>query len=118
MNITKTRGDTLKIRFSIKISGEPYEITDNDRIYMTIKKDSAIQKPAFQYSIGDGITYDSATQKYTIVIPSCDTCQVDCDDYFYDIELVRAYDGDRDTSTLVKGIITFTEDITMRVNEG
>lgn len=118
MNITKTRGDTLKIRFGIKIQGEPYECQDNDRLFLTIKKDSAIQKPTKQYFIGNGISYDKATNKYTVVIPSCDTCEMECCDYFYDIELIRGFDGDRDTTTLVKGIITFTEDITMRVNEG
>lgn len=117
MNIIKTRGDTIKIRFGIRIENELYALQDCDRLYLTIKKDADLLAPTYQYRMGEGITYDADTQKYTVVIPSCDTCNMECADYLYDIELVRGFDSERDTATLLKGIITFTEDITRRENE-
>ena len=117
INISKPRGDTIKIRFSIKMSGVDYEVQPNDRLYFTIKRSYKDESYLKQYSYGDGITYDQSTKKYTLIIPSSDTSELDFKTYYFDIELVRDFNNTKDTSTLILGELEMTEEITRRENE-
>lgn len=118
ISISKPRGDTIKIRFSIKMSGIDYELQENDRLYFTIKKSYKDVNPLKQYTYGNGITYDQQTKKYTLIIPSIDTSSLEFKTYSFDIELVRDFNNTRDTTTLAIGELEMTEEITSRLNEG
>lgn len=119
VNISKPRGDTIKISFGIKISGTEFVMTDTDRLFFTIKKTIKDEDFLFQYTFGNGITYDSDNKKYKVLIPSSDTKTLDMGkSYSFDIELVRDFDETKDTTTLCIGELSMTDEVTRSGNEG
>ena len=90
-NITIPKQDYQVI--AIKV-GEGQKLSDNDLLFMTIKKYASDTNYIFQKSLENGITYNEETNKYEIVITSNDTKEMQMGtEYGYDITIY--YDGDK-----------------------
>lgn len=67
---------------------------ENDLMFMTVSPESGNTDYKFQKTLEDGITYNSETGKYDIVINSTDTADfIQGVEYGYDITIY--YDGDK-----------------------
>ena len=116
-----TRGDTTRISFNIKKKdGNDYIMQDGDKLYFTMKKHCHCNDCSLQKTYADGgITYNgNAEKKYTVLLKKEDTTPLDFGDYKFDIQIDWDNNGEIYTKTLYKGVITITEEITSKNNEG
>lgn len=73
---------------------EGQELSENDLIFMTVKRYATDTKIVFQKSLESGISYNQETEKYEIEITSNDTKDMEMKtEYGYDITIY--YDGDK-----------------------
>lgn len=93
-NIKIPQLDYQLINVSILENGSLVELEENDKIFMTVKKNYSCEDYIFQKSLDDGITYDEDTGKYQIEINSEDTENMIINkSYYYDI--VIFYDSEK-----------------------
>ena len=78
-NITLTRGDTAVINLTVmnEATGEPYEITDMDRVVLTVKTGTLARAVTFQKALRNG----------RFIIRPSDTETLEFGTYRYDVEL-------------------------------
>lgn len=94
-NLTMVRGDTLA--FGIEIEGLD---TDLESAYFTAKDSYSAETPAFQKSLGDGIT-KVETGKYRVRVAPEDTRNVNPGQYYYDLQI----GVNSDVYTIMKGTL-------------
>lgn len=103
-NITMVKGDTLSFNITVTDdSGEPVTV---DSAYFTAKKNPADVTPAFQKSLGSGITQDDGV--LTVRVAPTDTASLYEGLYFYDCQIGI----DSDKYTLLRGILTLEQEVT------
>lgn len=118
MEIVLTRGDTQVYTFTIKTdSGENYVLGEEDKLYFTVKKNWFDKGCVLQKTFGNGITYNSGTKEYEIDMTHDCTCNLDCCDYVFDIELIVNGSDAQDVKTLAKGVFTLDVEATHKGNE-
>ncbi len=87
------------------------KLSDNDLMFMTVKRDPDKEDYEFQKSLGNGITYNEQTKKYEIEITSDDTKNMSTrKSYGYDITVY--YDGDKPKQK-IKGSFTIKDKYTL-----
>lgn len=99
--IVMTRGDTAS--FGIEIEGLNQDL---ETAYLTCRKNYT-QAPAFQKSLGNGITKHH-TGQYVVRVAPEDTENLEPGKYFYDLEI--GVNGDK--FTVLKGILEIEQDTT------
>ena len=87
-NISLTRGDTLKVKVIINQDGEPYELSEGDRIRFALKKNISDEECLIIKEIPNNTLL-------LHLVPN-DTKNLSFGVYVYDIELTTE-DGDVDT---------------------
>lgn len=105
-NLFMVRGDTF--RFKVEIEGLVNNLTS---AYFSCKKNLDDQEYVFQKSIGDGISKYKSTENsiiYEVVVAPEDTENVECGNYFYDLQL--GVDGD--IFTPLNAILKIEKDVT------
>lgn len=84
-NIKITRGDSAYIKLEIKIKNrDDYVLTENDRVFFTLKKDLLKKEYIFQKELSAN-NYDD--DSLYIYIEPKDTYNLDFGNYFYDVQL-------------------------------
>ena len=124
-DIVLTRGDSLILGFSmIDENGESYRLSENDKLYFTVKEDYSLTEAVLQKTYGNGIVWDSASEEYQIEIEGGETSALPFCRLVYDIELIIGVSLDEEeteikryTRTLLKGTLTLTEEVTHKENE-
>lgn len=111
------RGDTkLLNRFKIKDKeGNLINLTNNDQLYFTVKKNSNSNKVLIKKTINDGI-YLKDDGYYHITLEPSDTSKLNYGTYVYDIELKKT-NPKVFVRTLLEGSITLTEEVTWEEDE-
>ena len=107
MVIIFTRGDTQIVKFNLKDKeGNNIELTDNDKLYFTVKKTTTSDEKLFQKVYPTDIKYSDGYYSFTIDPEDTDT--LDYGEYYYDIELK--------TGTIVKTLainkLILTDEVT------
>lgn len=96
-DITMPKLDYFVLSIGIKENPDDTEyvqLGENDLMFMTVSPESGNTDYKFQKTLEDGITYNSETGKYDIVINSTDTTDfIQGVEYGYDITIY--YDGDK-----------------------
>lgn len=118
MDIKIIRGDTNLITFGIKQEDDTdFVMSDQDKLYFTVKKSCFVKVCVFQKNWNDGITYNEKTKEYEILLdPDC-TCELTNRQYCYDIELIVNREEPRVVKTLAKGNFIIDMDVTHKENE-
>lgn len=76
------------ISLSIKKDGQAAKLSENDLIFMTVKRFATNETVEFQKSLENGISYNEDTKKYEIEISSEDTKNMKINTkYGYDITI-------------------------------
>ena len=104
-NITMVKGDTVS--FNIIVKDESGEAITVSSAYFTAKKNPTDVTPAFQKSLGSGITQSDGV--LTVRIAPSDTAGLYEGLYFYDCQIGI----DADKYTLLRGILTLEQDVTL-----
>lgn len=84
-NLFMVRGDTF--RFNVEIEGLTTNLTS---AYFSCKKNKDDTTYIFKKSLGDGITKVKNTETgmlYEVVVAPADTENVECGNYFYDLQI-------------------------------
>lgn len=105
-NLFMVRGDTF--RFSVEIEGLQQDLTE---AYFSCKKNYEDLDYIFQKSIGNGITKKQTTETsiiYEVVIAPEDTQNVECGNYFYDLQMAVG----TDVFTPLNAILKIENDVT------
>lgn len=105
-NLFMVRGDTF--RFSVEIEGLQENLTS---AYFSCKKNKDDEEYIFQKSLGDGITKKQTTETsmiYEVVVAPEDTEEVECGNYFYDLQL----EVNGDVFTPLNAILKIEKDVT------
>ena len=113
MDLEFTRGDNVE--FTIELvnnDGNQILLEDDDKLYMTVKKNSREEEAIFQKKIGNGIE-KTEDGKYLITILPEDTNGLDYGEYGYDIQLIAS--GKKKTLGIYT--INLTEEYTHVGNE-
>ena len=105
------RGDTkaLKKFRPVDINNNPLILSENDKIYFTVKRGEKGKK-VLQKTIGEGIVLKDDVY-YHITLNADDTAELDAGSYRYDIELNM---GTNLVITLIEGEIILLQDITTK----
>lgn len=106
-NLFMVRGDTF--RFKVEIEGLVNNLTS---AYFSCKQNKDDKEYVFQKSIGNGITKFKSTENsiiYEVVVAPEDTKEVECGNYFYDLQL--GVDGD--IFTPLNAILKIEKDVTV-----
>jgi hypothetical protein len=106
-NMFMVRGDTF--RFSVEIENLQEDLTS---AYFSCKKNYDDVEYIFQKSLGDGITKKQTTETskiYEVVVAPEDTENVECGNYFYDLQI--AVNGD--IYTPLNAILKIEKDVTV-----
>lgn len=113
MNLEFARGDNVEFLIELQNSnGEQIILQEDDKLYMTVKKNSRDEEAVFQKKLGNGIE-KTEEGKYLITILPEDTNNLDYGEYGYDIQLITG------TKKKTLGIYTInlTEEYTHVGNE-
>ena len=105
-NMFMVRGDTF--RFSVEIEGLQENLTS---AYFSCKKNYEDTEYIFQKSIGVGITKVKNTETgiiYEVVVAPEDTENVECGNYFYDLQI----ELNGDNFTPLNAILKIEKDVT------
>lgn len=112
MDFEFIRGDTQYIRFQLKDGdGNPIQLTDDEKLYFTVKKDRNSKNVLLQKRYPSDITFSDGY--YQFELSSTDTSKLAYGSYQYDIELKIA----DFVKTLGLGTITLTDEITFQGDE-
>lgn len=108
MDLEFTRGDSKSFKITLlDKNGENIILKDEDKLYITVKKNSRDKNIIFQKTLRNGIVNNN-DGTYTVNILPNDTSNLDYGNYGYDIELK--------TGNFVKTLgvfsITLTEEYT------
>ena len=107
-NIEIPKQDYQIISLAIKKDGQTVELSENDLIFMTVKRFASNEAIEFQKSLENGISYNEETQKYEIVINSEDTKNMRMNTkYGYDITIF--YDTDKPKQKLIGDFVIGTK---------
>lgn len=118
MDLKLTRGDTHTITFGILMDdGNHYELQEGDKLYFTVKKSFFSKDCVLQKTFGDGITYNAETKEYCIELEQLCTCELDCGQFVYDIEIIINSNDPCIVKTLVKGNLIIDTEVTHKGNE-
>ena len=118
MDIVLTRGDTRVYTFTIVTEdGVKYVLGEKDKLYFTIKKRWFDKGCVLQKTFGNGITYDEDKQVYVLEFTHNCTCDIDCIDYVWDIELFIGNEEPPFVATLAKGKFVVDFEATHKENE-
>lgn len=82
--IIMTRGDTARIRFTLKMDGEPYELQEGDVVRFALNTADHLDEPIITKELTD----------YTVTLDPADTKDLDFGTYYYDVQIVFAESGD------------------------
>lgn len=105
MNLRFPRGDYRKI----VITNIKDELSPNDKIIMSVKKNVHSKDYLFQKTLDDGIKFNSLINRYEIEINNEDTKDLEMGTpYVFDIVIV--YGGTKPRTTF--GNLTLTKDVT------
>ena len=114
MDLEFPRGDTQICKFKIKDkNGQEISLSNTDKLFFTVKKNSKSTDVAFQKTLSNGIELKSDGYYY-VTINSDDTAELNYGDYVYDIEL-KTTEGIVKTLTL--GTIILTDEVTFKGDE-
>lgn len=112
MDLEFIRGDTQFIKFQLKDgNGNPLQLTDDEKIYFTVKQNQNSKKVLIQKVYPIEITFSDGY--YVFELSSKDTSKLAYGTYQYDIEFKT---GDF-VKTLLLGTITITDEITFQGDE-
>lgn len=105
MNLKFPRGDYRKII----IKNLTEQLSANDKLIMSVKKDVHSEDYLFQKTLDDGIEFNPLISSYEIEINNEDTKDLEMDTpYVFDIVIV--YDGTKPRTTF--GNLTLTKEVT------
>lgn len=114
MDFEFTRGDTKVFKFKLlDKNGEVLELSNGDKLFLTVKKSSKSTTVAFQKTLNNGIELKDDGYYY-VTINSDDTSKLSYGTYGYDIEIKTASGV---VKTLLIGSITLTEEYTFKEDE-
>lgn len=103
-NITMIKGDTLAFNITVNDdNGDPITV---DYAYFTAKKNLSDSTPAFQKSLGNGITQEDGV--LTVRVAPTDTASLYDGMYYYDCQIRIG----SDKYTLLRGILSLEADVT------
>lgn len=112
MDLEFTRGDTQFIKFQLKdAEGNSIELTNNEKIYFTVKQNQNSKKILIQKKYPSEIKFSDGY--FYIELTSEDTSKLNYGTYQYDIEFKTG----EFVKTLGFGTITLTEEITHKGDE-
>lgn len=118
MDIKIFRGDTNLITFGIKQEDDnDFIMSDQDKLYFTVKKSCLAEECIIQKTWGNGITYNKKTKEYEIMLDQDCTCDLTDRPYCYDIELIVNREQPKVVKTLAKGDFIIDMDVTHKENE-
>lgn len=113
MDLEFTRGDTQVLKFQIKDnSGNVLSLSENDKLYFTVKKSATSDEVVMQKTVGKGIELKEDGYYY-ITIDTEDTAELDYGGYMYDIEIKSG----KLVKTLILATLTLTEEVTWKGDE-
>lgn len=113
IDIEFPRGDTCPLKFNLLDNNKnPLELTTNDEMYFTVKKNFNTREVVFQkkFSYGEIQKDDDG---YKLILTSEDTAQLNYGSYVFDI-CIKSTDL---TKTLAIGTLTLTNEVTFKSNE-
>jgi hypothetical protein len=111
LDIKIPKMDYQIISLTVKKDGEEIKLGSNDLIFMTVRDTVYSKGYVFQKSLEKGISYNTTTNKYEIVIDSSDTANMECEKkYGYDI--VIYFDGNKPKQQVV-GTFTLQQKYTL-----
>ena len=114
MTITFPRGDQYTQAFTVyKSDGQLCDI-EFDEIYFTVKSGFSSQGFVFQKRMSRGEIVDVGDGKYEFTIMPADTDSLSIGHYVFDIELVNADEGIKQT---LVGDLNLTNEVTFVTNE-
>lgn len=124
-DIILTRGDSLVLEFTlVDENNEEYRVSENDKLYFTVKEDYTLTEVVLQKTYGNGIRWNNSTDVYEIELEAEDTNELPFCRLVYDIELIIGVPLDEEgleikryTKTLIKGVLELTEEVTHKENE-
>lgn len=108
-----TRGDTLKFKFQRKTENEEVIKEKVDKMYFTIKRNQETKKSLIQKRLNHGITYDSETGYYHVVIEPEDTDNLNYGKHYFDIEITK----DCIVKTIILGTLQINKEVTFACNK-
>ena len=115
MELTVIRGDSYNLTFSLlKGNGNVLILSERDKCYFTVKKQFEHEDCVIQKRYGTGIEYNEEKKVYSIKLNPCDTCDLKCGNYKFDIKVKL---GDEIVKTLLRGTLILTNNATHRCNE-
>ena len=118
MEIKLTRGDTRIYTFSILTDdGADYVLSDQDKLYFTVKRSWFDSGCILQKTFGNGITYNAATREYELELTHNCTCDIECRDYVFDIQLMVGSETPAIVNTLCKGTLVLDVEAPHKGNE-
>lgn len=100
------RGDTKYL--TIETDGDDITLTG---AWFTVKANKTDTNFLFQKYLNNGITQSGTT--YTVRVDQTDTNSLSAGNYFYDLQI----EANNDTFTILRGILTIFQDITLPANE-
>lgn len=103
-NIEIPKQDYLLISLSILKNEQETKLSENDLIFMTVKRFASSNEILLQKTLENGISYNEETKKYEIEINSKDTKDMAMGKaYGYDITVY--YDGDKPKQKIIGQIV-------------
>lgn len=115
INIKMTRGDTLNLKIQRQTEKEEIIKEKVDEMYVTLKKDYETKEYIFQKKLSNHtIEFNNNDFCYYFTIESKNTEKLSYGDYYFDVEI----ENNRKIKTIIKGILTLTEEVTFSINRG
>lgn len=116
VHIELPKMDYRLIELSITKNEENVRLSENDKIFMTVKKSEydVDANAVFKKSLNNGITYNESTEKYEIEILSEDTINTRMGNKYY-FDIVVVHDGNK-VKQKVLGDIEIGEKYTLEVD--
>ncbi|MCI8575633.1 MAG: hypothetical protein HFI09_04100 [Bacilli bacterium] len=114
MKIEFIRGDTYSFKFQRKLKNDEVISERPDQVFFSVKESYDDEECLFQKRLSNNtIIYDETDNYYYITIDSEDTCNLDCESYVFDIEVIK----DNVVKTLVVGRLRLLIEVTHKRNE-
>lgn len=107
------RGDTLNLKFQRKTENQEVIFENVDEMFMTFKKNRETKKSLIQKRLNHGITYDSETGYYHVVINPEDTDNLSYGKYYFDVEITK----NNIVKTILLGTLQINKEVTFTCNK-